>query len=114
MGGAHVDPGFSGHLVVSVFNTGPRPIVLRYGEPFCTMEFSKLESPSEKPYSGAYQNQEDFPSENIEFLIGAGGTTLYEVVQAMETMKTDLKWVKWLLGFILAVMLGQLVVGWLG
>jgi len=74
------------------------------------IEFNKLESPSEKPYTGTYQNQEDFPSENIEFIVGARGVTLYEVVQAMQTMRTDLKWIKWLLALILAAMLGQLVV----
>ncbi len=63
--GPQIDPGFKGNLIVSLFNTGPRPIVLKYGEAFCTVEFSKLDAPSKKAYSGEYQGQTDFPSENI-------------------------------------------------
>lgn len=107
--GPQIDPGFEGNLVVSVFNTGPRPIVLKYGEPFCTIEFTKLDAPSERPYSGDYQGQTDFPSENIEFILGAKGVTLHEVVEVMKDLRSDMKWMKWLLAFILAALIGLLV-----
>jgi dCTP deaminase len=105
--GPQIDPGWKGNLIISLFNTGPRSIVLRYGEPFCTIEFSRLESEAEKGYMGEYQNQSDFPTENIEFMLGAKGVTLYEVVQTMRTLTRDVSWMKWLLALIFAVLLAQ-------
>lgn len=110
-GGPQIDPGFKGNLVVSMFNTGPRPIVLKYGEDFCTVEFSRLEEPSEKGYSGAYQGVADFPSDNIEFIVGAKGVTLYEVVDVMKGLKSDVKWMKYILALILAGILAELFRG---
>jgi dCTP deaminase len=107
--GPQVDPGFEGSLVISLFNTGPRPIVVKYGEPFCTIEFHELSTPCEKPYSGPYQGQDDFPSDNIEFVVGAKGITLGEVVDVMRGLRSDMKWMKWLLALIFATLIGLLV-----
>lgn len=107
--GPQVDPGFKGHLVISLFNTGPRPIIMKYGEPFCTIEFCKTGKAVEKPYEGPYQNQTDFPTENIEFIMGAKGITLYEVSELMKKLSHDVKWMKYLLGFIFAALLSQLI-----
>jgi dCTP deaminase len=105
--GAQVDPGWKGNLIISLFNTGPRTIVLRYGEPFCTIEFNRLESEAEKGYSGEYQNQTDFPTENIEFILGAKGVTLYEVVETMKSLSKDVGWIKWLLALMFAALMVQ-------
>lgn len=105
--GPQVDPGFKGHLIISVFNTGPRPIIMKYGEPFCTIEFHELLEPCEKPYCGEYQNQTDFPSDNIEFIIGAKGVTLYEVVEVIKGLRSDVKWLK----VLLMLILGAIVAG---
>lgn len=108
--GPQVDPGFRGHLIISVFNTGPRPIIMKYGEPFCTIEFHELSEPCEKPYSGEYQNQTDFPSDNIEFIIGAKGITLYEVVEVIRGLRSDVKWLK----VLLLLILGAIIAGVIG
>ena len=100
--GLQVDPGFKGHIIISLFNTGPKTVVLKYGEPFCTVEFEKLERDVDEPYSGPYQNQNDFPSENIEFITQAKGITLFEVVDVMKSLKTDVKWIKWFMGILIA------------
>jgi len=105
--GPQVDPGFKGNLVISLFNTGPRTIVMKYGEPFCTIEFSELSAPCEKPYSGSYQGQNDFPSDNIEFIVGAKGITLSEVVDVMQGLRSDVKWLK----ILLLLILGALIAG---
>lgn len=111
--GPQVDPGFEGNLVISLFNTGPRTIVLKYGEPFCTIEFSELSEPCGKPYSGVYQRQNDFPSDNVEFIIGAKGITLYEVVDVMRGLRSDVKWLKILLlaifGALVAAIIGRII-----
>jgi len=107
--GPQVDPGFEGNLVISLFNTGPRPIVVKYGEPFCTIEFHELSNPCEKPYSGPYQGQNDFPSDNIEFVIGAKGITIAEVVDVMKGLRSDVKWMKILLLLILAALIAGVI-----
>lgn len=42
-----------------------------------------------------------------EFIVGARGVTLYEVVQTMRTVSRDIWWMKWLL----LVILGALIAG---
>jgi deoxycytidine triphosphate deaminase len=37
-----IDPGYSGHLLVTVFNLGPNTIHLRAGDPFCTLVVHEL------------------------------------------------------------------------
>lgn len=49
--GFHVDPGYKGHLIFSVYNAGPRPIMLRRGDPVFMMGLSKLASKA-PPRSG--------------------------------------------------------------
>lgn len=107
--GPQIDPGFDGCLIISLFNTGPREIILKYGDPFCTVEFNRLDKPAEKGYSGPYQHQDDFPSDNIEFITGAMGITLYEVVETMKDLRSDIRWIKVLLGFILAALIAGII-----
>jgi deoxycytidine triphosphate deaminase len=44
-----VDPGFRGHLLISVFNYGRRKVTLRRGEPFCSLHIFTVEGPI-RPY----------------------------------------------------------------
>ena len=40
--GFHIDPGFEGKILFSVFNAGPSDVVLKYGEPTFMIFFYKL------------------------------------------------------------------------
>lgn len=82
--GTQVDPGFSGHLVVPLLNMGPEPIILQYGHPFSTMELNYVKTASSKPYSGVYQNQVDFPLEDINFITRARMVTSSEIVTLIQ------------------------------
>ncbi len=42
--GFHVDPGFNDHLLFSVYNAGPAPIVLRSDEPYFLLWYAELKS----------------------------------------------------------------------
>lgn len=46
--GFHVDPGYKGRLVFSVFNAGPMPIKLQRGMPLFLMWLADLDRPTEK------------------------------------------------------------------
>lgn len=40
--GFHVDPGFDDHLIFSVYNAGPSPILMTIGEPYFPIWFAEL------------------------------------------------------------------------
>jgi len=56
LSGLQIDPGFEGVLVLGVYNAAPRKLTLDFLSPFCTIEFHRLSSPVEKPYS--YSNEQ--------------------------------------------------------
>lgn len=82
--GTQVDPGFSGHLVVPIINMGPEPITLQYGKPFGTLELNYLETASSKPYSGEYQNQDDFSLDDKNFILRARMAGRSEILQLIQ------------------------------
>jgi dCTP deaminase len=51
--GFHVDPGFTGHLLFSVYNAGPNEIVLSERSPAFLIWFSSLDAPTADLYSGS-------------------------------------------------------------
>lgn len=54
--GTQVDPGFCGKLFCLLFNTSNKPVYLKRGTHFVTMEFCKLLEETE-PYDGKYNYQ---------------------------------------------------------
>ncbi len=46
--GFHVDPGFKGRLIFSVYNAGPMPIMLKRGMPLFLMWYADLDRASQK------------------------------------------------------------------
>lgn len=72
--GFHVDPGFNGKLVFSVYNAGSSPISLVRGEPcfliwFAELELSKDEMTSYDKESHEHKNQDAIPTKYIDALI---------------------------------------------
>lgn len=69
--GFHVDPGFSGHLVFSVYNAGTTPISLEKGEPCFLIWFSRLELMDDEDvnYKGEHQGQDSIPPKYIDALV---------------------------------------------
>lgn len=82
--GTQVDPGFNGRLVVPLINMGPEPVILSYGQPFGTLELNYLKTASSKPYSGVYQNQIDFSSEDIKFITRASMVSRPEILELIQ------------------------------
>ncbi len=46
--GFHVDPGYKGRLIFSVYNAGPMPIMIKRGMPLFLIWYADLDRPSEK------------------------------------------------------------------
>lgn len=53
---ALVDPGFRGQLTLAFLNMGKGNVAIAKGERIAQLVLSRLTTPSEKPYSGRYQN----------------------------------------------------------
>ena len=78
-GGVQLDPGFRGRLIMNLINVGPEPIKIQFKEPVFSVEFSKLEEMAETAYSGPYQDQDDFPPDQYEYILSARTTSLAEI-----------------------------------
>lgn len=89
-GGLQIDPGWSGRLVILLFNIGPEPAPIKLGEKMFTIEFHRLETPTQNPYKGRYQNQTYFPSEDINFILRARTVSLAEI----KPIKEEISWLK--------------------
>ena len=63
--GFHVDPGFSGKLVFSVFNAGVQEIHLNRGVPLFMIWYTALDQLTADLYHGAHQNQTQIPDSII-------------------------------------------------
>ena len=77
-GGLQADPGWSGHLSISLFNVGPEDIELKLGERMFSIEFHKLEGETE-PYKGEYQDQRYFPPDQLNHVLTVRTTALAEI-----------------------------------
>ncbi|MES2850555.1 MAG: deoxycytidine triphosphate deaminase [Bacteroidota bacterium] len=72
--GFHVDPGFKGKLVFSVYNAGSSPISLAKGEPCFLIWFSELDIKPEEKSNYAdqeheHKNQDSIPLKYIDALL---------------------------------------------
>lgn len=57
----HLDPGWEGFLTVELTNLGEEAAELLDGDPIVQVKFEWLDEPTELPYRGKYQYQEQFP-----------------------------------------------------
>jgi dCTP deaminase len=54
---AHIDPGFSGVIVLEMYNLGPNTLVLEPLTPITAIVFSKVSTPLRRRYSGTFAGQ---------------------------------------------------------
>jgi dCTP deaminase len=66
--GFHVDPGFRGRLIFSVYNAGPVPVHLRQGQPMFLIWFANLDQPT--ALTRNHPVQETFPPDLISGISG--------------------------------------------
>lgn len=66
--GFHVDPGFKGKLVFSVYNAGASQISLEKGEPCFLIWFAELSEKEKESYNGEHKNQDNIPLRYIDDL----------------------------------------------
>jgi dCTP deaminase len=57
----HLDPGWEGYLTLELSNLGEEHVEFLAGDPVCQIKFEWLDEPTELPYRGKYQGQEQKP-----------------------------------------------------
>jgi dCTP deaminase len=82
--GFHIDPGFSGKLIFSVFNAGPTRIHLRRGDPIFMLWLADFDGISE-----GKNGYEHIPSDMITKISG-NFTTAYQVQKQVNGMKQEI------------------------
>jgi dCTP deaminase len=75
--GFHVDPGYSGKLIFSVFNAGPAKIHIKSGDPIFPIWFADLQTPTSKRALVGYDS---IPSKLLTPISG-DFTTAYQVAK---------------------------------
>jgi dCTP deaminase len=123
--GFHVDPGFRGKLIYSVYNAGPRSIFMKRGLPYFSIWYSELKGKvdNQKIYKGKHQYQKNIDIKYIELLKGelASPNSLLDKINQIEkslnTKITELKGKKenilWGISIILGLLLAvNLKVWW--
>lgn len=88
--GFHVDPGYCGNLIFSVYNAGPSGIVIRYGEPVFIIFFAELTSKAVVPYEGG---RDKIKSDEMNKLTGNSVSPfdLHDRISKLEHT-TNLQW----------------------
>ncbi len=110
LSGPQIDPGFSGVLVVRVTNLSPRRVTLPYEAPFLTVQFFRLSSPVQRPYSGSRQGQTGLGDKDLEELTHPDAPTLGGMVRALaalaqdvNSLKTSVRWMAWVIPIIVTI-----------
>ena len=69
--GFHVDPNYQGKIIFSVFNAGPKDIILRHGEPVFMIFFQYIDGVEKKSEQTLYDR---IPSQMMEQIKGQSAT----------------------------------------
>lgn len=56
-----IEPGWQGFLTLELVNHSDQKLFVAAGDPIAQIIFMRLEEPTEKPYTGKYQNQKRGP-----------------------------------------------------
>lgn len=92
--GFHVDPGFEGKLLFSVYNAGPATIVLSRGSKYFPIWFADLNESQD--YIGTHDKQANIPNEPVEALSQgelASPNELSKRIDEVKHLKTKIEWV---------------------
>jgi dCTP deaminase len=69
--GFQVDPGFTGHLIFSVYNAGPRDVAFRFKEELFIILFARISTPVHESFYGRTTEIPNIPVELIASMHGA-------------------------------------------
>ncbi len=99
--GFHVDPGYEGKLIFSVYNAGPTMIRLEKAKPYFSMWLSELKSPS--IYNGSFDKQDNI---GIAYLDALNGNLPYTgtMLKKLSRLENRVKMIIWVGLIIISVL----------
>lgn len=84
--GPQIDPGFRGRLFVGLTNLTRRAISLPHGDPFLSVEFHRLEKPSEHAYNGPFQDREKLSPHEIRAVMDHEYLSQTDMMRSLEAL----------------------------
>jgi dCTP deaminase len=93
--GFHVDPGFEGNLLFSVYNAGPSNIRLSNGTAYFPIWFAEIDQ-EYQDYDGTHENQRRIPDSPVKALSQgelASPNVLSKRIDDNKHLKTKIEWV---------------------
>lgn len=101
--GFHVDPGYYGKLMFSVYNAGPEKVLLKYKEPVFMIMYDKLEEPVLKGYE-----KEGFENITVDLVSGLIGYSISPIRLKTRTdsLETRLRLIE---GIVIALFVAVIV-----
>src|SRR5690606_12886960 len=113
--GFHVDPGFKGKLLFSVYNASPSRIQLTKGNPYFLIWFSELITPirgKDLYNSKNHQGQKTIEAKYITPLINGEMASPHMLLKKINSQKDSITRVLWLAGIITTISIGISVKIW--
>lgn len=105
--GFHVDPGWDGKLIFSVYNAGPIEVVIERLEPMFLIVFADLDRNSQKTYKGQYQGQDSLRPALVQGMLSQVFSPLM-LQRKMEALEASTTWIK-TVGYAVAGGIGILI-----
>ena len=84
--GPQIDPGYRGRLMIGLTNLTPNTVTLPFRDDIVSVEFHRLEHPTNKPYHGPYQDRLEFGPEEVEAITEGKGMALSEVLTTLSSL----------------------------
>ena len=113
--GFHVDPGYEGRLIFSVFNAGTGPIIISYGDPVFALWLASLDGRADVGYDGDRQGLTKIRDKDVAPLTRAvpSAATLEQRVTDVEkdvretrrAVEKDAQNIRWVLGITITLAL---------
>lgn len=113
--GFHVDPGFNGKLLFSVYNASPSKIQLTKGKPYFLIWFGEIRTPLEKKElynSKNHQGQNTIESKYITPLINGEMASPHILLKKINSQKDSITRILWLAGIITTISVGITIKIW--
>lgn len=109
--GRHVDPGYSGKLVFSVYNAGSNPVIMKRGDPVFMITFAKLDHPAPAKTTPTIESIRSIRS---DWIAGVRGPPVSLVKLSRRVERLELRFELFLaIGGTLAIVAIGALVSWL-
>lgn len=104
--GFHVDPGYSGRLLFSVYNAGPQSVPLTRGEPAFLLWYCSLEAATDDLYA---KGQRVSITDGDVKSLGGDVSSPSELARRIQRLEDRFKFAAWVMGTIAAAAFSVLI-----